>query len=59
MFEMVIIWSDGSIDVYEYGDRESAEKAQRGMHIALGNQIQWSGIRPKTSRKLNKEISID
>lgn len=45
-FELVIVWETGERDVYEYGDRESAEKGAAGMRMALGNQIRWSGVRP-------------
>lgn len=47
MFELVIIWSDNTRDVYEYGDREAAERAESGMRTALGNQIAWSCVRRK------------
>lgn len=47
MYELVIIWSTGEKDVYQYTTREEAEKAELGMRMAFGNQIEWSGIREK------------
>lgn len=48
-FELVIVWADPRDEkaVYEYSSQESAEQAERGMRVALGNQIAWSCVRPK------------
>lgn len=46
MYELVIIWSNGDKDIYQYSTREEAEKAELGMRFALGNQIVWSCVRP-------------
>lgn len=59
MIELVIVWYDGSKDIYEYADEQSALKAEKGMRIALGNQIQWSGIREKVSKRISREAMID
>jgi len=45
MKELVIIWDDGSKNIYTYPDRGAAEQAERNMRMAFGNQITWSGIR--------------
>ncbi len=45
MFELIVVWFDGSKDVYKYDDREAAERGEQGMRMACGNQIQWTGIR--------------
>ena len=45
MWELVIVWSNGDKDVYQYGTREEAEEAESGMGTAFGNQIAWTGIR--------------
>lgn len=45
-FELVIIWTDGSKDIYGYNSHEAAEKGECGMRMAFGNQITWSGVRP-------------
>lgn len=45
--ELVIIWDTGEKQVLEYESEELAEQAERGYKKAFGNQIQWSGIRPK------------
>lgn len=47
MYELIIIWSNGSKDVYEYPTENEAERAELGMRTALGNQIDWSCVRPK------------
>lgn len=46
-YELVIIWTTGENDIYEYGTREAAEKAGRNMKMALGSQIAWYGTRQK------------
>ena len=47
-YELVIIWAyPEEKAVYEYDSEEQAEQAERGMKVALGNQIAWSCVRPK------------
>lgn len=46
-YELVIIWTTGEKDTYEYDTREAAEKSGRNMKMALGNQIAWYGTRQK------------
>lgn len=45
MFELVVIWSSGEKDIYEYQTEERAEAAGKGMKLAFGNQIAWFGTR--------------
>ncbi len=47
IFELVVVWSDGSKNIYEYDSEEKAERAGRNMKMALGNQIAWFGTRRK------------
>ena len=48
MFELVIIYTfPRETVVYEYATQADAEDVLEGMKIALGNQIEWSCIRPK------------
>lgn len=49
MFELVIVWAfpEGDTVVYEYSSEEDAKSAEKGMRMALGNQIAWSCVRPK------------
>jgi len=48
MFELVIIYTfPRETVVYTYNTKEEAKEVQQGMKIALGNQIEWSCIRPK------------
>ena len=49
MYELVIIWEypEGDKVIYTYDSEEEAEQAQKGMRMALGNQIAWSCVRPK------------
>jgi len=44
-YELVIIWSNGDKNVYQYHTREEAEIGERNMRMANGNQIAWSGVR--------------
>lgn len=46
-YELVIIWQDGTKDIYEYTNKEEAEQAGYNMRMALGYQITWWGVRPK------------
>ena len=45
--ELVIVWDTGEKQVIEYQDEETAKQAESGYKKAFGNQIEWSGIRPK------------
>ena len=47
MFELVVVWYDGSKNIYEYDSREKAEEGEDNMRMALGNQVAWCGIRRK------------
>lgn len=44
-YELVILYTNGTREVYTYKDRQSAEKAEENMHMACGNQIAWSCTR--------------
>lgn len=47
MFELVVVWYDGSKNIYEYDSLEKAEDAGDNMKMAFGNQITWYGTRRK------------
>lgn len=44
MYKLIIIWYTGEKETYDYTTREEAEEAEKGYHMAFGNQIEWSGI---------------
>lgn len=48
-YELVIVWEcpEGTKAIYTYNTEDEAEQAEKGMKIALGNQIAWSCVRPK------------
>lgn len=45
-WELVVIWESDETDIYEYETREEAERGMTQMKMALGNQIEWCGVRP-------------
>ena len=45
MFELVVIYYDGEKCIYEYQTREQAEKGEKNIRMAAGNQVSWTGIR--------------
>ena len=48
MFELVVVWADGQENsIWEYPTEEKAEQAASGIKTALGNQVEWIGIRKK------------
>lgn len=47
MWELVIKWASGDKTIYSYDTRAEAERAGDGMETALGEQIQWYGVRPR------------
>ena len=57
-YELVIIWEIpvadtteyNDKDIWEYDTREEAEEAEKCMHKVLGNQIQWSCVRPQYAK---------
>ena len=53
MWELVVVW-DGSQgnDVYDFATEEEAYKASDNMKQALGNQIQWCGVRRKAGENV-------
>lgn len=55
MFELVVVWYDGTKDVYDYDKRADAERAELGMRVALGTQIQWSGVREKYGKRCTEK----
>ena len=44
VFRLIIIWSNGDRDEYDYPTREEAEEKEAGYHMVFGNQITWTGI---------------
>lgn len=53
-YELVIIWDDNRdkkdrTDIHTYPTELKAEKAELGMRMAFGNQIEFSCVRPKFS----------
>lgn len=46
MFELVVIYfNDSETYVYKYETLEQAEKAEKNIRMAAGNQVNWTGIR--------------
>jgi hypothetical protein len=45
MYQLVVIYSDGQKQIFDYESRAAAERAENGMRIALGNQIAWTCVR--------------
>jgi hypothetical protein len=43
--ELVVVWQDGSTDVYTYDTEEQATEGGVNMTLALGKQIAWYGVR--------------
>lgn len=48
MYELVIIWTAGDRNIYEYATLEDATIAGENMRMAFGNQIEWFGVRRKS-----------
>jgi len=44
-YELVLIWSTGDKDIYEYESREDAYAAAENMIVANGTQISWWCVR--------------
>ena len=47
MYELVVVWGTGEMDIYEYTTEEEAEKAGQNMKMVFGGQISWYGTRRK------------
>ena len=47
MYELIVIWETGEKDTCLYDTENEAEKAASNYKFAFGNQIAWTGIRPK------------
>lgn len=48
MFELIVIWSTGDTNLYEYDTREEAVIGASRMRMAFGKQITWTGVRKST-----------
>lgn len=46
-YELIIIWEDGSKNIYEYENRSDAQAGEQNFVTAFGNQVSWHGIREK------------
>lgn len=44
-YELVIIWSTGEKEIFEYTSEDAAYNIEQGMHMTFGNQISWSCVR--------------
>jgi len=42
--ELIIIWSDGSVDRYNYATEEEARRCENNFKLAFGNQVSWTGL---------------
>ena len=47
MWELIVVWSNGEKNVYEYRTEQDAVKGQKSMRMAFGGQISWAGIRER------------
>lgn len=54
--ELVVVWQDGSTDVYTYDTEEQATEGGVNMTLALGKQIAWCGVRPQRGHMTYKEL---
>lgn len=43
-YELIIIWSTGEKEIYNYPDYEKAMEIMNGMKKAFGRQIEWTCI---------------
>lgn len=48
MFELIVVWSTGDTNVYEYDTQEEAVIGADRMRMAFGKQIAWTGVRKST-----------
>ena len=45
--ELVIIWTDGTRNIYDYDTYDDAKEGYSNLYMAFGEQINWYCIRPK------------
>lgn len=46
-YELVVVWEDGTKDIFEYDDYQGAAQGADNFKMAFGNQVQWCGVREK------------
>lgn len=46
-YELMIIWDTGEHKSFLYDTEDEAEKVAKNFRFAFGNQIAWTGTRPK------------
>ena len=44
MTTLIIIWNDGSKEEHTYASLKEAMEAERGFHVAFGEQV-WTAVR--------------
>ena len=44
MYEVIVIWDDGSKNMYPFKTVEEAEQCETNFKKAFGNQVSWTGI---------------
>ena len=44
MYELIVVYTDGTKSIYEYDSEAAARAGERGIRMALGNQVSWCGI---------------
>ena len=43
-YELIVIWSDGSTDRYNYATEEEARRCETNFKTAFGSQVSWTGL---------------
>lgn len=46
-YELVVVWYTGDTEIFEYNTKADAERGAENMKRAFGNQVTWTGTRPK------------
>lgn len=52
-YELVLVWTDGNIDVYTLPSERDALARGLDFKMIFGNQIQWYGVRPQYEKANN------
>lgn len=55
-YELVVVWDDGSRDVWDYATWEEAEQAVQNMKFARDKQIAWYEARRKVCHYVEKRL---
>lgn len=55
-YELIVLWDDGSKDIWNYATLEEVEQAVQNMKFARGKQVAWYEARRRARNYVEKRL---